>query len=69
MSNHHLPRLFRPVTATSPPEDALPPDVVAALDASTNVLRINVELFEQLDPHQRRMVEQTTEPFVLATPL
>jgi hypothetical protein len=62
-----LPRLFRPISSTSPPEDQLPRDVVAALDVETNVLRINTELFTQLLPHQQRQVEATTEPVVLAT--
>ena len=64
-----LPRLFRPVSPSSPPDDRLPPDTVAALDMTTNVLRINTELFSQLLPHQQRQVEATTDPVVLVTHL
>lgn len=52
-----LPRLFRRVPRSEMPAS----NVVATLDVQNNLLRINGELFDQLDEHQQRKIEQTTD--------
>lgn len=41
--------------------------IVATLDKEKNLLRVNAELFEQLDPTQKRRVLMTHDTYVEAT--
>ena len=52
------PRIFRRVL----PQELPHPNTVAAYDHATNVLRINNNIWEDLNATQRHIVERTTHP-------
>lgn len=52
--NHPLPRLIRFVG-----RGVLPPFVVSSLDVTTNVLRINKEIYDQLSKDEQRRARRT----------